>query len=151
MGGGGGGAEGTPPPPPHTHTHVHTHVHTHSIRYFIFFLGIPEIGSSTHEVSFRQRARNVFEPIDIIVTSDSCGITGSVSRSVIRGMYTCNHRNKTSLLHYHVVTRQRCTAIAINDGITVDENNNMATAEWGSVGQNPVYLCLINGSDGVSC
>ena len=63
---------------------------------------------------------------------------------------TCNHRNKGSLLHYHVVTRQRCTAIAINEGITVDENN-MATAEWGSVGQNPVYLCLINGSDGVSC
>ena len=48
------------------------------------------------------------------------------------------------------MTRQRCTAIAINDGITVDENN-MATAEWGSVGLNPVYLCLINGSDGVSC
>ena len=49
-------------------------------------IGLPVTGSSTRDVSFTQSMRNVFEPIDITVTSDSCGITGSVSRSVIRGM-----------------------------------------------------------------
>lgn len=49
-------------------------------------IGSPAEGSSIHERSFRQNGRNRFQSIEIVATSDACGVTGSVSRDVIRGI-----------------------------------------------------------------
>ena len=51
----------------------------------LIYTGSPAEGNSIHERSFRQNGRNTFQPIEIVATSDACGVTESVSRDVIRG------------------------------------------------------------------
>ena len=69
-----------------------------NIKHLIFntiYTGSPAEGSSIHERAFRQNGRNTFQPIEIVTTSDACGVTGSVSRDVIRGnsVLSCHLNN----------------------------------------------------------
>ena len=65
---------------------IYTVSSTHNNKILILiYTGSPAEGSSIHERSFRQSVRNTFQPIEIVATSDACGVTGTVSRDVIRG------------------------------------------------------------------
>ena len=94
--------------------------------------------------------KNEFHPLKIVIDS-GCGVVTEIEREIIRGKVELSSWNS-----YHqpcfilpTVTGRHCSANAINDGITVQ--NDTVTAEWAGAKVKPAQFTCITSKFTKSC